>query len=95
MTGLIVAIVPKKEDHDCLYPTLTIADCSEKINLDFSYYEKREKNAAKTKLELFRSEINAFVDAALAEMDAPVIPKKPRKPKKATTSSAVLTTTND
>lgn len=69
MTGFIIACVPDFERdkegkiENGVYPTLTIADCSERISLDFSFYTKSEIKSVRKKMKLFRETVNEFMDA--------------------------------
>lgn len=75
MAGFILATVPYPEKQDDgsyssgIYPTFTIGDCSDRVNLDFGYYDESEKTKVKNKLKLFRQIVNEFADALEAQMD--------------------------
>jgi hypothetical protein len=45
------------------YPILDIADCSEKISLDFSFYGKEQLTSCLKKLRLFKAVVTEFADA--------------------------------
>lgn len=76
MSGFIIAHLPEFTYHDddyrdrvSCYPTMDIGDCSEKISLDFSFYNPTQMKKALKKARLFREAVDGFVDAFESEVE--------------------------
>src|SRR4051812_16276937 len=75
LSAFIIATVEKfNRDDDgrrdvYAYPTLDIADCTNKVSLDFCFSGTRGMNTALKKVRLFKKIVDEFADAFEAEAE--------------------------
>ena len=89
MSGFIIAYLEEflyheteTRDRISAYPSLDIGDCSNKVSLDFSFYNTADLKRALKKLRLFRDVVDGFADAFENEA-VKAQEKLKQKPKKA------------
>lgn len=90
MSAFVIASVPafKMDDEEgsvFCYPTLDISDCSNKISLDFSFYQESQMKKAHKKLKKFQSVVQEFTECFEKQMEEYLKnPPPPVKKKKRT-----------
>lgn len=73
MSAFIIASVEKfehghRKGQVSSYPSIDIADCSNKVSIDFSFYNEKDMKVALKKAKLFQAVVNDFVAAFEAEI---------------------------
>lgn len=78
------------EDGVSCYPTFDISDCSNKVSLDFGFWQDNQINKVLKKAKLFKSIVNEFVDALEKEIEEYKALPKPEKKEKKTTKKKII-----